>query len=210
MDVQALSSVEAETHEVFGSDIVSRQREGYDIGRGIEREKELAAVRMVVRVPEENAPGIAAMSPIGARRLGRVGEDVLAADGVVAAKQDIALPLADEHTFGGAALIAGVRIDRAPALRGPAHDLDRAPMGIVDKLAITLQRVGSSIDDVHGNVPQARGQRRIEIIEHAGRARFRDSVVAHGSVYLAQSATRCAVIDSFVVPPWLVRRLSSR
>src|SRR5206468_1485479 len=160
------------------------------------------------RVPEEDPLRVAPVSRVGSSWIGRIGEDVLAADRIVAAEQYVAAPLADEHAFDRAALIAGLRVDRTPALRRPAHDLDRAPMGIVDELAITLQRIGSGIDDAHGNAPQACGQRRIEIVERAGRTRLR-GVVAHG-VYLAQSATRCAVIDSLVVPPWLVRRLSSR
>ena len=93
-----------------------------------------------------------------------------------------AAPFADKHAFDRAALVAGIHVDRAPALCRPAHDLDRARVGIIDELAIALQRVGSGIDDVHCDAPQARGQRRVEIVEGVRRGRFRGSVFTHADV----------------------------
>ena len=137
---------------------------------------------MVIRVPEEDSLRVAPVSHVGSGRLGRVRQDVLAADRVVAAEQYITAPFADEHAFDRAALVSSIRVDRPPALRRPAHDLDRAPVRIVDELAITLQRVGSGIDDVHGDAPQARGERRVEIVEGVWRYCFRGSVPTRGSI----------------------------
>src|SRR5437867_11523156 len=136
MQVESLAAVEAEAHEALRPDIIAGKRERHDEGRRIEREKELPAVGMVIRVPEEDPLRVAPVSRVGSGWIGRIGQDVLAADRIVAAEQYVAAPPADEHAFDRAALIAGLRVDRTPALRRPAHDLDRAPMGIVDELAI--------------------------------------------------------------------------
>src|SRR6266446_1609982 len=54
VQVESLAAVEAEAHEALRPDIVAGQRERHDEGCRIEREKELPAVGMVIRVPEED------------------------------------------------------------------------------------------------------------------------------------------------------------
>src|ERR1700722_19634674 len=88
---------------------------------------------------------------ICARRLGRlpVGQDVLSVDGIVTAIEDVAAPLADEHTLRGAALIASVRIHRAAALGGPPYDLDGVVLGVVDEVPVARNGSRGGVDDRH-------------------------------------------------------------
>ena len=81
----------------------------------------------------------------------------MAVDRFVAAVEDVAAPFAHEHALGGAALVAGVLVDRPPSARGPAHDLDLAWRGIVDEPAVALQRGVGRVDDRHAHAAQSVG-----------------------------------------------------
>src|SRR6266481_4294737 len=77
MQVESLAAVEAEAHEALRPDIVAGQRKRHDEGCRIEREKELPAVGMVIRVPEEDPLRVAPVSRVGSARIGRIRQDVL-------------------------------------------------------------------------------------------------------------------------------------
>jgi hypothetical protein len=111
-------------------------------------------------------PAAAATSRIARqlRRL-RVGQDVVAVDGLVAAVQDIATPLAHEHAFGRAALITGAGVDRASAERRPANDLDATAAGVVDEMAVTLEGRRRRVHDRHLHVRDPRRHARVEIVD---------------------------------------------
>jgi hypothetical protein len=67
MDVEPASAVEAEAYEVLGLDVVAREREGHVERCLVEREEELAAVRVVVAVPQHHLRWRALMRVVGAR-----------------------------------------------------------------------------------------------------------------------------------------------
>src|SRR4029077_14863990 len=111
----------------------------------------LAAVRMVVGVPLQHDVGVAPVRVGCARRLFRVSEDVVSADGLVATVQDVATPLADEYTLGRSALVARVVVHGTPSSRAPADDLYRARLRIVDEKSVTFERGVRSIHDRHAH-----------------------------------------------------------
>ena len=115
---------------------------------------------MIVRVPEEDAARIAAMRCVGGGRLVAVRQDVMPADRIVAAIEDVALPFADERALRRAGLIAGIGVDRARALRRPADDLDRARRRIVDAPAVSFERRWRRVDDRHRDPAQIRREGR--------------------------------------------------
>src|SRR4029453_18847830 len=65
MDVEAVAAVEAEADEVGRLDVVAGEREGHEERFALEWEKELAAIGMVVRMPEQNPLRIAAVICVG-------------------------------------------------------------------------------------------------------------------------------------------------
>jgi hypothetical protein len=105
---------------------------------------------------------------VGAGRLVRARRGCSGADGLVAAVQDVALPVADEHALRGAALVARILVDRPPALRGPAHDFDRARIAIVDESTVAAQVVVGGVDDGHAHAAHALGNRGIEVVRRWG------------------------------------------
>ncbi len=112
VDVEPLASIEAEADELLGPDAVAGKCKRYQERRLFEREKQLAAVRMVVGVPKQDARRVSRVCPVGGGRIAGIREYVVAADGFVAPEQDIALPLRNEDAFGRSALISGVFVDR--------------------------------------------------------------------------------------------------
>src|SRR5664279_989322 len=182
MDVEALAAVEAKAYESLRRDVVAGQRQRHVERPPVERKEQLAAVGVVVRVPQHHAPRRLAV--VGARRLWWLGvaEDVVAVDGVVAAVEDVALPLADEDAFGGAALVAGVGVDRPRSALRPANDLDLAFGGIVDEAAVALQGRRGGVDDRHDDSPQPGRQVRSMVVDrrpgHRGPGASSDSTTA--------------------------------
>ena len=165
MNVEALAPVEAEAHEFRGFDVVTRQRERDQKGLPVEREEELSAVRMVVRMPQQDPLRRSRVIGIGALGIFAVREDVVAADGRVAPVEDVTFPFADERAFGRTALIAGVGIDGPRALRRPAHDLDLAVGGIVDEKTVAFERRRRRVDHAHRDARQVRRKVGIQIVD---------------------------------------------
>jgi hypothetical protein len=89
----------------------------------------------------------------------------VAVDGLVAAEQHVAVPLADEHAAGGAGLVPGIVVHGAPAGGGPADDLDGAFVRIRDEPAVACERLRGGRHDGHGKPAQARRKVRVEIVE---------------------------------------------
>ena len=112
------------------------------------------------------------MLDAGTLRVRRVGQDVAAADGVVPPEQNIAFPFADEHAFGRPALVAGVIIDRPPALGAPAHDFDVALRWIVYQRPISFERRVGSRSHRHARPRQPERQIGVEIVD---RHRYADA-----------------------------------
>ena len=58
VDVEPAASVEAEADEMLRADVVARQRQRHQEGLAVQREEQLAAVRVVVGVPQHHALGV--------------------------------------------------------------------------------------------------------------------------------------------------------
>ena len=149
-----------------GGNVVAGKREGNEKRLPVERKEELATVRMIVRMPEQDALRGARVRVIRAARLLAVREDVVATDGFVAAIENVTFPLADERARGRAALVAGVEVHRARTLRRPAHDFDLALRGIVDQVAIVFESGRCRIDHGHRHPREVRRKVGVEIVEH--------------------------------------------
>src|SRR3984893_9395473 len=126
MQIKAAATVAEEGDESIRRDVVAWQCKRYHEPLAVERVEELAAVGVIVGTPDQ---GALAHPARGAGRLlfGPVAptEQVAVADCIVARVQSLALPAELEQAFDHAALVAAVRIDRAPSLGRPADDLDR-------------------------------------------------------------------------------------
>ena len=69
-------------------------------------------------------------------------EQVAVADGVVPGVQDGPIPPPElEDALGHPALVAGVVVDGPPALSGPADDLDRKVLRVVDQAPVAVERL---------------------------------------------------------------------
>src|SRR5262245_64359501 len=132
MNIVALVAAEAKADELLRRHVVAGPGERHVERPALERKEELPSVRMIVGVPQHHASG--PMRVILARQLRRlrVGQDVVAVDGLVAAVQDVATPLAHEHAFGRAALIARSWVERANAERRNGKDFDASDAWVVD------------------------------------------------------------------------------
>src|SRR5262245_22126606 len=125
MKVDAEAAVAVETGELLRRDVVARKGERHDVGTALPGKEELATVGMVVGMPYQYT-----------RAIGRRGgfrcfvgipapaDQIAVADRVIAAVENLALPVERKGALGGAALISRIGIDRPPALRRPPHDLD--------------------------------------------------------------------------------------
>src|SRR5262245_5716966 len=88
MDVDAEAAVGPQRDEVLGPKIVARPGDGHDERLAIERKEELAAVGMVVAMPQEHAIAAQRHATLGCflgRLLGPLAEadDIVAADCLV-------------------------------------------------------------------------------------------------------------------------------
>jgi len=80
VDVQTATAVEPEADETVGRDVVARQGQRHVEGARVQREERRPAVRVVVGVPQQHAPGRTGV--VGARQLREdgVGQDVVSND----------------------------------------------------------------------------------------------------------------------------------
>ena len=62
-------------------------------------------------------------------RLDGITENVVTADGLIAAEKDISTPFAREYAFGRSRFVTRVCIDRAPTFRRPTDNLDGKSSG---------------------------------------------------------------------------------
>ena len=165
MDVEPVAAVEAKAHEALRRHVVPGQGQRHVERPRVQREEELPAVGVVVRVPEQHpARRLRVPGPRALRRHG-VGQDVVPADRLGAPIQDVALPLADEHALGGPALIPRVRVDRAGALRGPPDDLDRALARIGDEMPVVAQALLGGVHHRDRRQREPRRQLRVEVVD---------------------------------------------
>ncbi len=157
MDIEAPVALEPEGDEIVGLDPVARQRQRHHERAGGQREEHLAAIGMVVGVPQQHL-----LAPDGRRhfagllRLAGEAQHVVVVDRVVAPSQHVAGPFELEDAFRGASLVAGAGIDRTAAQRRPAHDLDRPLIPVVDQFAIALQRLRRRFDQAQRKLRQHR------------------------------------------------------
>jgi len=124
MDVEALTSVTEESDEILGMDIVSRKGEWAKKGVFIQGEKKLTSVRMIIGVPEQKVFRIALVGFIGLFRIHRVAKGIVPGNSLVGTVEHITFPFSFEDSFGGPALISGIRIVLSPALMRSADDFD--------------------------------------------------------------------------------------
>ena len=171
-DVEAVPTVAPEGDERLGRHVIAGRRERDDEALAVHREDQLAAVGMVVGAPDQR-PLAGSRRPVGDGFLGQAApaEEVAVADGVVARKERVAAPGELEEPLGHPALIARVGVHRAPALRRPAHDLDRKQGRIVDEAAQAVQAVGRRHD-----------QRSLVQPPHACGGSIGDLVHVHGGL----------------------------
>ena len=59
-----------------------------------------------------------------------IAENVITADGLIAAEKDISTPFTRENSFGRSRFVTRVDIDRAPTFRRPTDNLDREIVGL--------------------------------------------------------------------------------
>ena len=129
----------------------------------VERKEQLPAVGMIVAVPQQHALRRASVRFVGTRRLAGVRQDVMAADGFVAAVQDVAAPFADEH----AGVVPPSSPESSSTERHPAPASARfrsCTLRIVDQKSVTGERVVGRVDDRHAHAPQPVGQRGVEVV----------------------------------------------
>src|ERR1700745_2804245 len=88
-------------------------------------------------------------------------EEIAVTDRIVARVEHLALPPEFEYALRDPALSGGIGIDRAPALRRPAHDLDREALGVVDQTAIAFETVVSGREDRRLTKPASAGGRHV-------------------------------------------------
>src|SRR4029453_11094399 len=117
-------------------------------------------------VPLQHDFGFTPVRIVGARWLFRVGEDIVAADGLVAPVQKFARPFADEYALGRSPLIARAVVHGPPPLRAPADDLYRACLRIVNEKSVAFERGVRSIQDRHAAGPQSDGEIGVEVVGH--------------------------------------------
>ncbi len=164
VQIQATRAVAVESHEALRRDVIPRQGERHDETAAVERVEQLPAVGVIVGTPNER-PLALATGRAGRGFLWPVApaEQVAVTDRVVARVQRLAFPAELEQSLGHAALVAGVLIDRAPPLRGPADDFDGEVLGILDQTSVAGEAVGG-------------GQHQLRVMDapHAGRGHVGD------------------------------------
>src|SRR5262245_25453007 len=140
MNVQAPITREAKADELLWRDVVTGKGQRHEERTAVEREEQLSAVWVVIRVPEHHAPR--RIRVIFSGHLGRLREreDVVAVYRLVPAIQDVAAPRAREDPFGGTALVARAGVHAPRAKRRPAYDLDAASVGVGDQAPVALER----------------------------------------------------------------------
>ena len=105
----------------------------------------------------------------GMGRLLRPAHEIGIAHRVIAPVEHLTLPPEGKDSLGGAALIACVAVDRTPALRRPAHDLDGMVVRVEDELAVAGEALGRGEDKRCLDQPQARRDGgHGQVLEHSG------------------------------------------
>src|SRR6266404_602769 len=183
MDVDAEAAVGPEGEKILGLQVVARPGHRHDEGLAVERPEELAAVGMVVAMPQEHAALVQRHAFGCTLRQVAEADDVMAAHRLVAAEQLVAAPFAGEDAFGRARLVAGAGVELPPAAGRPGHDLDAVRVRIVHDLAIAFQRLPGGANDRRFDEAQAGGHGRVEVIE--------DRLV-HGQAALPRSSPASA------------------
>src|SRR6185436_540245 len=112
-EVDAEAAVRPEGDELLRVRVLAGRTGRHDERQSVDRPEELAAVGVVVAMPEMDV----------ARRVA-IAQHVVAADRLVDPAQLVAAPLAGEGALGGAAFVAGTGIELAMPLHRPRHALD--------------------------------------------------------------------------------------
>ena len=177
MDVDAEAAVGPQGDEGLGLEIVAGLGHRHDERLAVERPEQLAAVGMVVAMPQQDA--IAGERDAGHGLLRQLAEadDVMASHRLVAPDQLVAAPFAGEGALGGAALDAGAGVEPPPAGEWPRHDLDLVPLGIAHDLAVAPDRLAGGADHRDVEKLQSLGNGGIEIVEN--------NAVVHAALYAA-------------------------
>src|SRR5258708_15777183 len=93
VDVEPAAAVAPKGHELLRTDVVSRQGKRHDKALAIQRVKELAAIRVIVGAPDQDALAQrTGATCCGLFRPRAPTEEIAVADGVVPSVERVALP----------------------------------------------------------------------------------------------------------------------
>jgi hypothetical protein len=164
MNVQPLIARKPETDEIIWLDIVSWKSQRHQVRVWFQRKEQLATIRMVVRMPKQNAfrQSIVRL----ARRTGirSVTEDVFATDRLIFAIQEVSFPLRGENPLLGPSFIPAVGVNWPPSSCRPANNLDLATIRSMDQLPVPAQRFVGCVNHGHVDPLQSRRDPRIQVI----------------------------------------------
>src|SRR5215469_15438971 len=106
MDVEPGLAIASEADELLGRDVIARRCQRHDKAFAVEWIKQLAAVGMIVRTPDQRAFAGRGWA-IRSRRFrpGAPGEEIAVADRVVARIERLALPPEFKKPLGNTALV---------------------------------------------------------------------------------------------------------
>src|SRR6516162_8699716 len=140
VDVEAPAAVAPEAGELLRRHVIAGQRQGHQEALAVQGKEQLPAIGMVIGPPDEGLLPLASRAAGGGLlRPVAPAEEIAVADRIVAGVESLALPPELEQAGGHAALIAGIEVDRPPALGRPAHDLDGKAFRLLDEAAIALE-----------------------------------------------------------------------
>jgi hypothetical protein len=150
VNIEAPTAITPECYYPPGVDIVTGQCGRNDKGCPFDRMEKLAAVRMVVQVPEQDLLACCRRGA-GSGLLGIPAptHDKAAIHGLVMPHQDVAVPGNAENTFHGATVNPGPFVQLAPALHWPLHDLDCKRIRIIDQATVSPYRVIGCFNQRH-------------------------------------------------------------
>src|SRR5258708_3511837 len=100
MDVETLLSIEAKAHELLRRDVVPGQCQWNVEGAMVEREEQLTAVWVIVRVPKQHAFRCIGVVVAGCFRLPCVRKDIVATHRLVSTVENVPAPFAHKCAFG--------------------------------------------------------------------------------------------------------------
>jgi hypothetical protein len=140
MDVETAAAVTPEAHEPLRCHIVPRHCKWHDKALAMQWTEQLSAIRVIIGAPDQRA-STRFRRTVSCRLFRPVApaKKVAVTDSIVPSVEGLACPSEFENSFGNAALIARILVDRSPALSRPPDDLDGEALWRVDEASIPLK-----------------------------------------------------------------------